>query len=51
MSVWPAILLTLKLAVVSTAILLAMAMPLAWWLSTTRARVRPLIEAAVTLRR
>lgn len=49
MTVWPAIWLTLKLAFVTTAILLAVALPLAWWLTTTRSKVRPVVEAITTL--
>ncbi len=49
MSVWPAIWLTVQLATVTTLILLVIAMPLAWWLATTRARSRPLFEAVVAL--
>jgi molybdate transport system permease protein len=41
--------LTLKLALVSTLILLALGMPLAWWLARTQWRGRPLIEAVVAL--
>jgi molybdate transport system permease protein len=47
--VWPAIWLTLQLAVVTTVILMVIALPLAWWLATTRAQVRPVVEALVTL--
>ena len=46
---WPAIWLTLKLASVTTVILLAAALPLGWWLATSRARLRPVVEALVTL--
>lgn len=49
MSVWPAIWLTLQLATVTTVILLIIALPLAWWLSTTEARSRPLFEAIIAL--
>lgn len=49
MSVWPAISLTFQLAAVTTVILLAIALPLGWWLARTRNRMRPLIEAVVTL--
>jgi molybdate transport system permease protein len=41
--------LTVKLALVSTAILLVVGTPLGWWLATTRRRVRPVLEAAVAL--
>jgi len=41
--------LTLKLAVVSTAVLLVLGTPLAWWLAMTRRRARPLVDALVSL--
>lgn len=44
-----AILLTLRLALVTTLILFALGTPLAWWLATTRTRVKPLIEAVTAL--
>ncbi len=40
---------TLKLAVASTAILMVVATPLAWWLSITRSRAKPLFEAVTAL--
>ena len=49
MSVWPAIWLTLQLAIATTAVLLVISLPLAWWLATTRNRFRPLIEAVTAL--
>ncbi len=49
MTVWPAIWLTVKLAFVTTAILLAVSLPLAWWLTTTKSRLRPVIETITTL--
>ena len=44
-----AILLTLKLAAVTTAILLLLGSPLAWWLANTRCRIKPALEAVVAL--
>jgi len=44
-----AIWLTLKLAAVSTAILLALGAPLAWWLAHARTRLRLVVDAAVAL--
>jgi len=41
--------LTLKLAAVSTLILLVVGTPLAWWLATTRRRIRPVFDALVSL--
>lgn len=49
MSVWPAIWLTLQLAAVTTAILMVIALPLGWWLATTKAKTRPLFEAITAL--
>ncbi len=44
-----AIRLTLALASVSTAVLLVLGAPLAWWLSRSRSRLRPAVEAIVSL--
>lgn len=44
-----AIFLTLKLASLSTLVLLLIATPLAWWLSQTQSRLRAPISALVTL--
>ncbi len=41
--------LTLLLATVTTLLLLLLATPLAWWLATTRSRLRPVIEAITAL--
>jgi molybdate transport system permease protein len=41
--------LTFKLAGVTVAILLAIGTPIAWWLSSTRARARIVVEALVAL--
>ena len=49
MSVWPAIWLTLQLATVTTAILMIIALPLGWWLATTKAKSRPFFEAITAL--
>jgi molybdate transport system permease protein len=46
---WQAFLLTLKLATLTTAILLAVCIPLAAWLALGRARALALVEAAATL--
>jgi molybdate transport system permease protein len=46
---WAPIALTLKLAVVTTLILLVAATPLAWWMARTASRLRPAIEAVVAL--
>ncbi len=49
MSVWPAIWLSVQLAVFTVIILLVIATPLAWWLTRTNSRLRPFIEALVAL--
>lgn len=46
---WQAIQITLKLATLTTLILLVLATPLAWWLSQTHSRWRTPIAALVTL--
>ncbi len=46
---WSAIYLTLRLALVVCAVLLAIGMPLAWWLATSRWRWKFLLEAVVAL--
>jgi molybdate transport system permease protein len=44
-----ALLLTVRLAVVTTLILLVIALPLAWWLARSRSHLRPLVEALSSL--
>jgi molybdate transport system permease protein len=44
-----ALALTLRLAVVTTVLLLWIAVPLAYWIAFTRSRLRPLVEAVSTL--
>ncbi len=46
---WSAVWLTLKLAVLVTALLLLIGTPLAWWLAGTRSRLKPVIAAVVAL--
>ncbi len=41
--------LTLKLASCSTLVLLLLGAPLAWWLSRSRRRIKPLVEALIAL--
>jgi molybdate transport system permease protein len=41
--------LTLKLASFTTAVLLGVGTPLAWWLARTRARVKPVVAALVAM--
>ncbi len=46
---WGPIWITLQLALVTVFILLLIGTPLAWWLSQTKSRLRPWIEAVTTL--
>ncbi|MDF0605998.1 molybdate ABC transporter permease subunit [Neisseriaceae bacterium TC5R-5] len=46
---WVAISLTLRLAALSTLLLMLLCIPLAWWLSRTRSSLKPMLEAAATL--
>lgn len=46
---WNAISLTLRLAAVTTILLLVIGTPVAWWLATTRSRVKPVFEALTAL--
>ena len=49
---WPdltALLLSFKLAVITTLLLILMTTPLAFWLSKTRAKIKPLVETLVAL--
>jgi len=43
------LLLTLHLATVTTAILLVLGTPLAWWLAFSRSRAKPAVEAVTAL--
>lgn len=43
------VILTLKLALVTTLILLVIGAPLAWWLARSRSRLKNVVESAVTL--
>jgi molybdate transport system permease protein len=45
----PVILLTLRLAATTTLVLLLIGAPLAWWLATTRSRLKPVVEALTAL--
>lgn len=46
---WSAVRLTATLAAVTTALLLLVGTPLAWWLARTSSRLKPVIGAVVTL--
>jgi molybdate transport system permease protein len=41
--------LTLRLAAITTVVLLALGIPIAYWLASARTRLRPLVEAITTL--
>jgi len=44
-----ALLTSFRLALLSTALLLVLCTPLAWWLATTRSRFKPWIETIATM--
>lgn len=46
---WQPLILTFKLASVTTAILLCIGVPFAWWLANTRIRFKPVVEAMVSM--
>ncbi len=46
---WGPIWLTFKLALLTTILLLFVSLPLAYWLSETRSRVKPAIEALISM--
>src|SRR5690606_21568263 len=46
---WQPLILTFKLAVVTTAILFVLSIPLANWLSVTRSKIKPVIETLVSM--
>lgn len=46
---WIALQLTFRLALISTALLLVLCLPLAWWLAHTQRRIKVVIEALVAL--
>lgn len=46
---WGPLFLSFQLALVTTALLLVVAVPLAWWLCSTRSAAKPVIEALVSL--
>ena len=46
---WDPIILTFKLAAVTTLILLVVAIPVSYWLSFTSSRIKPIIETMVSL--
>lgn len=46
---WSPIILTLQLALITTVILLVISIPLAYWMTNTKSRIKPIIEAIVSL--
>ncbi len=46
---WSAVRLTAELAALSTALLLLVGTPMAWWLARTRSRAKPLLAALVAM--
>ncbi len=46
---WEAVRLSISLALISTSILILLGTPLAWWLSRTKIKFRPVIEALVAM--
>ncbi|MBU2907719.1 MULTISPECIES: molybdate ABC transporter permease subunit [Arenibacter] len=46
---WQPLVLTFKLAVVTTAILFVISIPIANWLSSTRSKIRPVLETLVSM--
>lgn len=47
--IWPALALTLQLATLTAVLLLLIATPLAWWLSQTTSRWKPVVSACAML--
>ena len=46
---WGPIILTFQLAAVTTAILLIISVPIAFWLSRSRSRIKPVVETLVSM--
>ena len=46
---WEPLLLTFKLATVTTVILLMVSIPLAYWLASSKSRIKPIIETLVSM--
>jgi molybdate transport system permease protein len=46
---WQAVWLTVRLAAATTILLLAVGVPIAWWLARSRAPWRPVVEAVIAL--
>lgn len=46
---WQPLLLSMRLAAITTVVLVVVATPLAWWLSQTASRWKPLVQASVAM--
>jgi molybdate transport system permease protein len=46
---WEPLILTFKLALVTTVLLLVVSIPLAYWLAFSRSRTRPVVETLVSM--
>jgi molybdate transport system permease protein len=46
---WSPIILTLQLALITTVILFVISIPLAYWMANTKSKIKPIIEAIVSL--
>jgi len=46
---WEPIILTFQLALITTMVLLVVSVPLAYWLSSTKTRLKPIIETLVSM--
>lgn len=46
---WDPLILTFKLALVTTLLLLVLSVPLAYWLAYTRSRIKPVVETLVSM--
>ncbi len=47
--IWEPIILTFKLALITTLALIVIGLPLAYWLSETRSRIKPVVETLVSM--
>ena len=46
---WQPLILTFKLALITTVVLLGVSVPLAYWLASTRTRLKPVVETLVSM--
>ena len=46
---WSPIIITVQLALITTVILLVISIPLSYWMANTKSRIKPIIEAMVSL--